>query len=62
MTNFMILMGGVPIYQNIVGTSVIVTFKTDSLGNLMESSVSIFWEQGLDAMTFQDGTDLEPTK
>lgn len=59
----MILMGGVPIYQNIVGTSVIVTiFKTDSLGNLMESSVSIFWEQGLDAMTFQDGTDLEPTK
>ena len=58
----MILMGGVPIYQNIVGTSVIVTFKTDSLGNLMEISVSIFWEQGLDAMKFQDGTDLEPTK
>ena len=62
MTNFMILMGGVPIYQNIVTTSVIVTFKTDSLGNLMESPVSIFWEQGLDAMTFQDDTDLEPTK
>lgn len=61
-TNFMILMGGVPIYKTIVTTSVIVTFKTDSLGNLMESSVSIFWEQGLDAMTFQDGTDLEPTK
>jgi len=60
--NFMILMGGVPIYQNIVATSVIVTFKTDSLGNLIESSVLIFWEQGLDAMTFQDGTDLEPTK
>ena len=43
-------------------TIIVTIFKTDSLGNLMESSVSIFWEQGLDAMTFQDGTDLEPTK